>query len=650
MSFPGGLPKSDSRVSDLGAPATTAKTVDAEIVRHNTEEVLPKGDIAAILPKPPEIRKHGDDLIIHQDRIEVTDANLLRVLDAVQKVFCPISNGVQKKSDFKEIPKLDKAMEKLRQQIDKARSQAAHGEFALAEKSCEEAWNEFDLAYKDLENEFLACLDEKKFDKELIKEAFTQAKNVIRESIDFAKATCKECAAYLTQLNSAASVELKVVEKSTIENAFKDLHQARASLQRIWDGKEAGDVAEAKTKVKNAFLKCHDLTWDSGNAVIAKKQMVGKAQLAASFIPKATAEKIFTLATQEVGSLEKPGLVVLEGRQFEVAHDLSKKGHQIIRLPIQEIVLGKGAWNVVVRVCNISNKCFQALRKPLTPPGEQPPGEEHMLRSIEIYKDISKLQGTTVGPEALIRKGAGGVLSSLYSDDVIKWMRLIPPPELRWESFKSALRSFIEFAKDGNVHGDLHPGNLSVVYAENRTDKIGATVYAAPGTVKIEDLDGACHIIEGYDDEKNPIFSKKAVDVGIVCKFATQEEVDKWIKCIDDKDLKGIADVRFRQDILAMGITLYQILSLDFDIDNLYLNKECSPFTDMEGKVVEGKFEEGIFRKGNPNTESIRFILEEYSFLTSEQKEKIIKFISLAITQNTEERATLTDFETAMII
>jgi hypothetical protein len=98
-----------------------------------------------------------------------------------------------------------------------------------------------------------------------------------------------------------------------------------------------------------------------------------------------------------------------------------------------------------------------------------------------------------------------------------------------------------------------------------------------------------------------------------------------------------------------MGITLYQILTLDFDINNLYLNKECSPVTD-DGRIVEGKFEEGIFREGKPNLESVRFALEEYTFLTDQQKEKIIKFIALAITQNTAERARLQDLEQAVNI
>ena len=223
---------------------------------------------------------------------------------------------------------------------------------------------------------------------------------------------------------------------------------------------------------------------------------------------------------------------------------------------------------------------------------------------------------------------------------------MIPPPELRWACFKSVLAHFVEFAKDGNVHGDIHPGNLSIVYKQ----RAGTSIYAMPEILKIEDLDGACHIVQGYDKDNNPIYNEKAPEIGICCKFATQKEVDEWIRCNTIKDLKGLADVRFGQDILAMGITLYQILTLDFEMDNLYLNKANSPFTDNYNNVIEGKFEEGIFTNGTTNKEAIQFALEEYKFLTSEQKEKISEFIALAITQNTSERAHLRDLEKAMAL
>ena len=140
---------------------------------------------------------------------------------------------------------------------------------------------------------------------------------------------------------------------------------------------------------------------------IAKKQSVEKAQLTASLIPKATAEKIIALSTQTFGTAEKLGPVTLGDKHYEVAHDLIKGGYHIIRLPAEEQVLGKGQWNIVVRVCDISNPCFQALRKPIIPPGQQPPSEENIMLSIQIYQDIrnSGLQGTTLGPVALIRSG-----------------------------------------------------------------------------------------------------------------------------------------------------------------------------------------------------------------------------------------------------
>lgn len=649
MSTPESLSSSsqDTRY-DLNITSTSSKAVVKESVK-NTEELLPpyNGHITHILPEPLKIGKHDDDLLVHQDRINAIDDNLSRACGAVQKIFREVGNKVQKEG--REWPALNQAMEKLMQDIDVVRSQVAHGQFAEAGKSCSKALENFQKAYEPLEREFSDHIDAK-FDKEILITLFTQAKDVIKNSLDSATAISIDCELYLAELSKVASVVVKVPEKSLVEAAFKDLHNTRESLQEIMDGKKNGDVEKAKEKVREATSKCHDLCWVPGNAVIAKKQMIGKAQLAFSLISRATAEKVIAQATQKFGTLEKPGKVLLEGSEYEVAHDLLKGGFQVIRLPKEEEVLGKGAWNVVVRVCNVGNKCFQALRKPISPPGEQPPSEEHILHSIQIYKDIGRLHGTTVGPEALIRKGTGGVLSSLYSDDVIKWLRMIPPPELRWKCFQSVLSNFIEFAKAGNVHGDIHPGNLSVVYDNKKAERTGSPIYAVPGTFKIEDLDGACHIIEGVDAEKNPIYSKKAVEVGIVCKFATQLEVDEWIKCLQSKDLKGIADVRFGQDILAMGITLYQILTLDFDIDNLYLNKECSPFTDMGGKIVPGKFEEGIFRGGKPNLESVRFALEEYKFLTSQQKEKIVEFIALAITQNTKQRARLQDLENAVNI
>lgn len=583
-----------------------------------------------------------DDLNLHERRINAIQDNLTEAYK-IQDLFYNIGNKLQSTDETRidVWAKINPMMEQLIEAIDAARSQAGRGEFSLAEASCNNALKEFEKTYLLLEKEIFASLEKDVTDESLkknIKELFGAAREIVVDSLRLAASGCKESAAYLAELNKGASVELGVISKEVVNAALTELSQARETLQKIWDGQEAGDLDQAKLSVKQAQDKCQKLCWEPGNAAIAKKQMKEKAQLAASLIPKATADKIIQLATQEFGSLSRPGIVSLEGAEYEVAHDILLGEYQIIRLPKEEEVLGKGAWNVVVRVCNISKKCFQALRKPISPPGEKPPGEEQILRSIEIYKDISRLKGTTVGPEALIRKGVGGVLSSMYSDDLIKWLRLIPPPQLRLECFKSVLNGFIEFAKDGNVHGDIHPGNLSVVYAKK------GEYHAVPKTIKIEDLDGACHLVEGTNSDGSPIYNKKGVEVGIVCKYATQQEVDKWIKCIGNKDLDGIAQVRFGQDILALGITLYQILTLDFDIHNLYLSKKCSPFINMNGEVVEGRFEEGIFIGGKPNVEALRLSLEEFD-LTTAQKEQIIKFLVSAITQNTEERAQLHDLE-----
>lgn len=614
----------------------------SEEMRQSTQEVLPKEKMED-LPPAPKIGVHEDDLMVQQDRMNTIDAHFERVCDVAQKFVSHVGNELQKRGHLKETPQLNQAMDKLVLMVDKARNQAAHGEFDLAKETCAQILHEMESSSKELEKDLLEHVDGKVFDKKTLTTFLDHSFQAIHESIQFAEKGCKDCELYLANLEKAASVEVPVIEKGIIKKAFEELHEARSELQSIWDGKP-GDMELAKVKVKDAAKKCRDLSWVPANAAIAKKAMVDKAQLAASLIPKATAEKIVVLATTEFGTLEKPGTVQLGGRQYEVSQSLIGKGHHVIRLPKEEQVLGKGAWNIVFRVANVSNNCFQALRKPIAPPGAQPQGEQQISHSMQIYKDVGRLKGTTVGPESLIRGGTGGVLTSLYSNDLIKWLQMMPPSDLRWESFKKALSSYIEFARAGNVHGDLHPGNLSVVYDTKKEVK------ANPGVIKIEDLDGASHIVEGYDQQKNPIYNKNAFDAGIVCKFASQNEVDQWIKSIGDKDLPGLAKVRFGQDILAMGITLYQILTLDFEIDNVYNNKECAPFTDMQGNAVPGKFEEGIFLKGKPNLEAVRFALEDYKFLTNEQKEQVVQFIALAITQNPAERARLEDLEAAMNI
>ena len=85
--------------------------------------------------------------------------------------------------------------------------------------------------------------------------------------------------------------------------------------------------------------------------------------------------------------------------------------------------------------------------------------------------DITGLEGTTSGPEAVIRKGRGGVLSYVYGDNAKKWLEKTPPPKLRWNAFKSATRSFMEFAKNGNVHGDIALVNLSVDYEPGKKEQ-----------------------------------------------------------------------------------------------------------------------------------------------------------------------------------
>lgn len=638
MSFPTGLPIHSQEQTYNPQVTEGLKSGEMESIMRNTEDVAPsyKGDITHILPEPPKIGKHEDDLLVHQDRINAIDNNLVRASDAVQKVFCEIGEKVQKvsqeKGSPKEWPKLTQAMEKLVHSIDIARSQAAHGKFALAEQSCTEALEEFQKAYEPLEKELFDCFDEKIFDKKILTEIFVGAKTVIKDSLDVAKGACKDCDLYLTELNRAASVPVKVPEKSLVEAAAKDLREARESLQEILDGKKVGNVETAKAKVREASANYHALTWQPANDKIAKTQMERKAKLAAALIPNATKEKIIMLATKTFGTPEKPAEVELDGRQYEVAHDKLGSFH-VIQLPVVEDSLGKGFSNVVMLAYNTSKVSLQALRK-----SRSPEGQEAMESSLTIHKDISGLKGTTTGPEAVIRKGRGGVLSSVYGDNALGWLKTTPPPEYRYKAFKSAMSSFIEFAKNGNVHGDIALVNLSVDY-----DKGKNRVYADPTILKLEDLDGGCHIIEGYDGENHPIYSEKAIAAGMTPAYGTPEEIIKWLDCLQRKDLEGLAQVRFPQDILSIGITLYQLVTGDIDLNNLYLNMERTPRNNIPG-------EDGEFKSGTPNIESIRLALEDYEFLTGIQKDAIVKVIAHAITLKPSERATVHDLEEAIAV
>ncbi len=140
-------------------------------------------------------------------------------------------------------------MGKLVKDIDAARSQAAHGHFAEAEKTCSEALETFQQAYDPLEREFSDRIDAN-FDKEILSTLFAQAKDVIKNSLDSATSISRDCEFYLAELNKAASVVVEVPDKSIVEAAFKELHNARESLQEILDGKKEGKVEKAKEKAK----------------------------------------------------------------------------------------------------------------------------------------------------------------------------------------------------------------------------------------------------------------------------------------------------------------------------------------------------------------------------------------------------------------
>lgn len=357
-----------------------------------------------------------------------------------------------------------------------------------------------------------------------------------------------------------------------------------------------------------------------------KIQRERKAKLAASLIPNATKEKIITLATKTLGTIAQPAEVELHGRRYEVAHDKSS-AFQVIELPAMAEGLGAGFSNVVMLAYNTNKVSLQALRKSRTPEGQ-----EIMEKSLAIHHDITGLEGTTSGPEAVIRKGRGGVLSYVYGDNAKKWLEKMPPPELRWNAFKSATRSFMEFAKNGNVHGDIALVNLSIDYEPGKKD-----IYAAPKILKLEDLDGGCHIIEGVDGEGLPIYSEKAISAGMTPAYGTPDEILTWLKCLEERDLKGLAKVRFPQDVLCMGISLYQMVTGDIDLQNLYVNMERTPRNNKPG-------EDGEFLSGIPNTESIRLALEDFDFLTSKQKVAVVQFLLLALNLDPKERAKSKDF------
>ena len=632
MSVPQGLPERESKVFDR-----TGVSENDKAIIHTTESIIPKDGIAHFLPEPPRIGKHKDDLLAHQDRINAIDNNLLRAGDIVQKVFSEIGEKIQKvsheKGGSKEWPKLNLATEKLVRSLDIARSQASQGKFAQAQDTCSKAWEEFQKEYTPLEKELSAYFDEKIFDKKRLSDVFNEAKDAIGDSFEKAMHACKDCDFYLSELNKAASMTVRAPEKSLVDAAAKDLREARESLQKIWDGKKGGDIKAAKAKVREAAAKYHTLTWHSANDKIAKTQNERKARLAAAMIPIATQEIVIELATRTFGTLEKPAEVEHEGRQYEVAHDM--QGHlHVIQLPAVEDALGKGFSNVVVMAYNTSKISLQALRK-----SRSPEGQEVMENSLQIHRDITGLQGTTAGPEAVIRKGRGGVLSSVYGDNALGWLKTTPPPEYRWKAFRSAMRGFIEFARDGNVHGDITLVNVSVGYEKGKDG-----VYAKPTILKLEDLDGSFHIREGYDKEGRPIYSEKAITTKMTpAAYGTPEEIMRWLDCLDRHDLEGLAQVRFPQDILSIGITLYQLVTGDIDLNNIYLHMERTPINNKPG-------EDGEFKNGTPNVESIRLALEDYGFLTEVQKDAVVKVIAHAITLNPAERAKLQDLEKAMTV
>jgi hypothetical protein len=153
----------------------------------------------------------------------------------------------------------------------------------------------------------------------------------------------------------------------------------------------------------------------------------------------------------------------------------------------------------------------------------------------------------------------------------------------------------------------------------------------------LEDLDGGCHIIEGMDGEGLPIYSEKAISAGMTPAYGTPDEILTWMKCLEERDLEGLAKVRFPQDVLCMGISLYQMVTGDIDLQNLYVNMERTPRNNKPG-------EDGEFLSGIPNTESIRLALEDFDFLTTTQKVAVVKFLSLALNLDPKERAKQGDF------
>lgn len=272
--FPGGssdLPLQDRMQS---SPVLESQPKVIESVSKNTKAVTPTTDILQILPEPPKVRKHEDDLLIHQDRINAVDDHLVRVSVAVSKVFVEINGKMQKiaqeNGDHQKWPQLDEAMEKLVQNIDKARSQLSQGKFDLAEKTCSEAWEEFSKVYEPLEKELFGCINEKIFDKKALITVFSDARAVIGDSLRIAKGLSKDCHSYMIELNEAASAPIVEPDKMLVEAAFKELFEARALLQDILDGKKEGNVREAEEGIKKASAKYHALTWPHANNQIGK--------------------------------------------------------------------------------------------------------------------------------------------------------------------------------------------------------------------------------------------------------------------------------------------------------------------------------------------------------------------------------------------
>ena len=216
--------------------------------------------LSKLLADPPKITTHSDDILVHQDRINTIDAIFLRIYDTAQTVWGHTLDSVQEKSPSEEKPKWKEAIEKLVKKIDKARHQASNGEFAWAEKSCQEAWNEWESSYKDFDQEFFNSVDENVFDRKMLKDFFTQYKGFMQGSIEQAISACKDSDIYLNAIKQTADVEIIEVEKALIKEAQGDLHRARESLQQIWDKKESGDIGQAKERVKSALKKCQDLS------------------------------------------------------------------------------------------------------------------------------------------------------------------------------------------------------------------------------------------------------------------------------------------------------------------------------------------------------------------------------------------------------